>query len=235
MTQASATVLQIDTAGAPQRRSLERQTLFPRINELKAAEADLEGTRRAVSDASDAKWACDRKVGELRKAAEEAGIVPLFDRIMRAVESGVEPSNRFRDQEEEKIATRLKIALQDIDMHSRRITAAEAMIPDMETSVGWARDKVRQAGLAVIRSSAALEAIMDGAETLQNQVTEKRVALGYFLSHDVVSDGDQVEVKRLVRLMDEGIVNWRRHATYITWQDTLARLMADADAELPSA
>lgn len=78
-------------------------------------------------------------------------------------------------------------------------------------------------------------------EILQNQVTAKRVALRYFINKDLVPPDDAAEVKRLMKVdlpphpMDSTFVNWSAHAAHLKWEGALERLMADPDAELPSA
>jgi hypothetical protein len=192
-----------------------------------------------VSDDFNAKVAREHALDELREAAVSTGAVVLFEKITRAVESGVEPSIRFYNDEEEQLGTRLKSLLQDVEFYTRRITQNETAVPERERAVGTARHRVKEAALAVIRASDAVAMAMDGLEILQNQVTEKRVALRYFITKDLVSPDDAAEVKRLMKVdlpphpMDSTFVNWSAHAAHIRWEDTLQRLMADADAELP--
>jgi hypothetical protein len=66
MVQQSAKVVQIE------RRSPERQVLFHTINALKAAEADLAATRRAVSDDFNTKITRQHELGELHEVARGA-------------------------------------------------------------------------------------------------------------------------------------------------------------------
>jgi len=235
MAQQSAQVLQID------RRTPERQVLFHAINALRAAEADLAATRCAVSDDFNTKMTRQHALGELREAAVSLGATPLIEKIERAVESGVEPSIRFYNDEEEQLGTRLKSLLQDVELFARRITQNETAVPEKERAVGTARHRVKEAALAVIRASDAVAMVMNDLEILQNQVTEKRVALRYFINKDLVSPDDVVEVKRLMKVdlpphpMDATFVDWSAHPAHIKWEDALERLMADPDAELPSA
>jgi hypothetical protein len=221
-------------------RTPERQVLFLAINALRAAEEDLSATRRAVSDDFDAKVALQHELGELRETAVAMGAVALFEKITRAVESGVEPSVRFDSDEEEQLGTRLKSLLQDVELYARRRAANETALPEKELAVGWARHKVKEAALAVIRASNAVAMAINDLEILQNQVTEKRVALRYFINKDLVSPDDAAEVKRLMMValpphpMGATYVNWSAHAVHIKWEDALERLMVDADAELPT-
>jgi hypothetical protein len=235
MVQQSAKVVQIE------RRSPERQVLFHTINALKAAEADLAATRRAASDDFNTKTTRQHELGELREAAVSMGAAPLFEKITRAVESGVEPSIRFYNDEEEQLGTRLKSLLQDVELYTRRGAANETAVPEKERAVGTARHKVKEAALAVIRASDAVAMVMNDLEILQNQITGKRVALRFFISKDVVSPDDAGDVKRLMMVelpphpTNPTFVNWNAHAAYIKWEDALERLMDDPDAELPSA
>jgi hypothetical protein len=234
-TPSGAKVLQID------RRTPERQVLFIAINALKASDADLDATRRAVSDDFDTKVTRQHELDELRETAVSMGVVALFEKITRVVESGVEPSVRFDSDEEEQLGTRLKSLLLDVELYTRRRAANETAIPGKERAVGTARHKVREAALAVIRASDAVAMVMNDLEILQNQVTEKRVALRYFISKDLVSPDDAAEVKRLMKVelpphpMGVTYVNWSAHAAHIKWAAALERLMVDADAELPTA
>jgi hypothetical protein len=121
------------------------------------------------------------------------------------------------------------------------MAANEVAIPERERAVGTARHRVREAALAVVRASDAVAVAMNDLEVLQNQVTEKRVALRYFISKDLVSPDDASEVRRLMKVdlpphpMDATFVDWSAHPAHTRWGDALERLMADADAELPSA
>ena len=120
--QQSAAVLQID------RRGPERQTLFLAQNSLKAAEADLDASHRAVSDDWNAKMSAENELTTLRTVAPDMGAVPLLSKIEQAVIAGVEPSLRYFNDEEEKFAARLKSALQDVEFYTRRRAAREASI-----------------------------------------------------------------------------------------------------------
>jgi hypothetical protein len=97
-----------------------------------------------------------------------------------ALTSGVEPSIRYFNDEEEQLGTRLKTLLQGLEFFTRRRADKEAAIPVYERAVGESRRKVRLAALAVIRASGAVAMVMNDLEILQNQVTEKRVALRFF-------------------------------------------------------
>jgi hypothetical protein len=234
MAQQSAQVLQID------RRSPERQVLFLAINALRAAEADLDAARRAASDDFNTRMTRQHELDEPREAAAKMGATPLFEKIERAVESGVEPSIRYYNDEEQQLGTRLRGVLQDVELFARRMAANEAAIPAAEWAVGEARRKVRVAALAVIRASDAVAMAMNDLEVLQNQVTEKRVALRYFIGMDLVPPDDAAEVRRLMRVdlpphpMDATFVDWTAHPAHFRWEGALARLMTDPDAELPA-
>jgi hypothetical protein len=144
-------------------------------------------------------------------------------------------------QEPDKVGARLKGLLQDVELFARRVTSVEAALPAKEDVVSAASRKVREAALAVIRASGAVAMVMNDLEILQNQVTEKRVALCFFINKDLVPPEDAAEVKRLMKVdlpphpMDPTFVDWSAHAAHIRWEGTLERLMADPDAELPSA
>jgi hypothetical protein len=232
MAQQSAQVLQIE------RRTPERQVLFLAINALKAAEEDLSATRRAVSDDFNAKLTRQHELGELRETAVSMGAVALFEKITRAVESGVEPSIRFDSDEEEQLGTSLRSCLLNVELYTRRKSQNETAVPEKERAVLAARHRVKEAARAVIRASDAVAMVMNDLEILQNQITEKRVALSYFISKDLVDDAGEVKRLMMVELpphpKNPSFCNWSAHAAHIKWAAALERLMVDADAELPT-
>ncbi|MGB8898267.1 MAG: hypothetical protein WCC90_02970 [Methylocella sp.] len=215
----------------PERRGPERQCLFLAINSLKAAQANLDASNRAVSDDFNSKMTAKNELDELRAAATEMGSTPLLDQIEKAVESGVEPlRSTFRSAEEEQLATKFKSCLQSVEFHNRRRAAREAVIPGEEATVERGRRKVRQCALDVIRATDAPAIVANDLSVMQAALVEKRCALHFFISNDLVDDAPALQ-----RLMVLETESWRRHPAVLKWSAALERLMADADAELPAA
>ena len=82
-----------------------------------------------MSDDFNTKLIRQHALGELGEAAVFMCATPLIEKITRAVESGVEPSIRYYNDEEEQLGTRLKSLLQDVELYARRVTHNETAIP----------------------------------------------------------------------------------------------------------